>query len=293
MKILVLGCNGQLGRCLNDQLANSEHDVVFSSREQIDIADLEQTKKKISYISPDVVINASAYTNVDKAEEEQKIVELINHYAVANIAKTCSLLNIWLIHISTDYVFDGNSKHPYKENDKTNPLSFYGNTKLKGEEAIQLSGCKYIIIRAAWVFSEYGTNFLKTMLSLGGQRNELSIVGDQVGCPTYAQDIAGSIVKILPQLDLHKKSGLYHYCGDKSCSWYEFAQKIFYYAESNNLKTPSQLNKIETFAYPMPAKRPAFSVLDCCKIKNDFGILPSNWQKGISDVIKKIKIKND
>ena len=227
MKILVLGCSGQLGRCLNDQLGNSGYDVVFTSREQINIANFDKTKNKILNISPNIVINASAYTAVDRAEEEQEMAELLNHYAVANIAKICNLLNIWLIHISTDYVFDGYSKYPYKENDQTNPQSVYGNTKLKGELAIQSSGCKHIIIRTAWVFSGYGTNFLKTMLRLGAQRNELSIVSDQIGCPTYAQDIAKSIVKIIPQLESHKDNGLYHYCGDKPCSWYEFATNNF------------------------------------------------------------------
>lgn len=293
MKILVLGSNGQLGRCLSDQLENSRYDVVFTSREQINIANFEKTKNKILCISPDVVINASAYTAVDKAEDEQEMAELLNHHAVKNIAKICNLLSAWLIHLSTDYVFDGYSKYPYNENDHTNPQSVYGYTKLKGELAIQQSGCKHIIIRTAWVYSEYGTNFLKTMLHLGAQHAELSVVSDQIGCPTYAQDIAKSIVKIVSQLDLQKDNGLYHYCGDKPCSWYEFAKTIFYYAKSNNLKTPSQINKIETLAYPTPAKRPSFSVLDCCKIENDFGIPQSNWHKGISDVIKKIKPKND
>ena len=197
-----------------------------------------------------------------------------------------------MIHVSTDYVFDGNSKVPYKEDDKTNPQGAYGETKLKGELVIQASGCKYLIFRTAWVFSEYGNNFLKTMLRLGAERDELNIVGDQIGCPTYAQDIARSIVEIIPQLNSQESNGIYHICGDQPCSWYDFANAIFEQAMTNNLKTPSIINSIETSAYPTPAKRPAFSVLNCSKIENDFGVHASNWHDGIGQVISKLKLEN-
>jgi dTDP-4-dehydrorhamnose reductase len=292
MKILVLGCKGQLGRCLNDQLVNTDHEVIYTSREQIDIADFEVTKSKILEFSPDLIINATAYTAVDKAEEDQKTANLINHLAVKNIADICNQLGCWLIHVSTDYVFDGNAKVPYKEDDQTNPQSAYGETKLNGELAIQASECKYIIIRTAWVFSEYGNNFLKTMLRLGADRDELSIVGDQIGCPTFAQDIARSIVEIVTQLNSLKENGIYHYCGDQPCSWYDFANAIFDQAMTNNLKIPSIVNSIKTSAYPTPAKRPAFSVLDCSKIENNFGVLASNWHDGIGQVISKLKLEN-
>jgi dTDP-4-dehydrorhamnose reductase len=289
MKILVLGCKGQLGRCLNDQLINTDHEVIYTSREQIDIADFEVTKNKILKTSPDLIINATAYTAVDKAEKEHETADLINHLAVKNIADICNQLKCWLIHVSTDYVFDGNSKVPYKEDDHTNPQGAYGATKLKGELAIQASGCKHIIIRTAWVFSEYGNNFLKTMLRLGAERDELSIVGDQIGCPTYAQDIARSIVEIAPQLNSREYNGIYHYCGDQPCSWYDFANAIFDQAMTNNLKIPSIVNSIETSAYPTPAKRPAFSVLDCSKMANECGVLSSNWQEGIRQVVRKLE----
>jgi len=292
MKILVLGCKGQLGRCLNDQLINTEHEVIYTSREQINIADFEVTKSKILEYSPDLIINATAYTAVDKAEEDQKTADLINHLAVKNIADICNHLECWLIQVSTDYVFDGNSVVPYKEDDETNPQGAYGETKLKGELAILSSGCKYIIIRTAWVFSEYGNNFLKTMLRLGAERDELSIVGDQIGCPTYAQDIARSIVEIVPQLNSREYNGIYHYCGYQPCSWYDFANAIFDQAMTNNSKIPSIVNSIETSAYPAPAKRPAFSVLDCPKIENDFGVHASNWHDGIGQVISKLKLEN-
>ena len=292
MKILVLGCKGQLGRCLNDQLTNTEHEVIYTSREQIDIADFKVTKNKILEFSPNLIINATAYTAVDKAEEDHETADLINHLAVKNIADLCNQLECWLIHVSTDYVFDGNSNVPYKEDDQTNPQGVYGETKLKGELAIQASGCKHIILRTAWVFSEYGNNFLKTMLRLGAERDELSIVGDQVGCPTYAQDIARSVVEIVPQLNSRKDNGIYHYCGDQPCSWYDFANAIFDQAMAHNLKIPSIVNSIETSAYPTPAKRPTFSVLDCSQIENDFGVHASNWHDGIRQVISKLKLEN-
>ena len=292
MKILVLGSKGQLGRCLNDQLVNTDYQAIYTSREQIDIVNFEETKSKILDFYPDLIINATAYTAVDKAEEDQGTANLINHLAVKNIADICNKLECWLIHVSTDYVFDGNSKVPYKEDDLTNPQGAYGETKLKGELAIQASGCKYIILRTAWVFSEYGNNFLKTMLRLGAERDELNIVGDQVGCPTYAQDIARSIVEIIPHLKSRKDNGIYHYCGDQPCSWYNFANVIFNQVMVNNSKTPIVVNSINTIDYPTPAKRPVFSVLDCSKIENDFGIHASNWHEGVLQAIHKLELEN-
>ena len=290
MKILVLGSNGQLGQCLNDQLSHTDYEVVYTSREQIDIADFEATKNKFLDISLDVVINATAYTAVDKAEEEHQAADRINHLAVANIASICNQLDCWLIHVSTDYVFDGNSEVPYKEDNPTNPQGVYGDSKLKGEVAIEASGCKYLIIRTAWVYSEYGNNFLKTMLRLGADRDELSIVGDQFGCPTYAQDIAKTIVSILSCLDLKgSSSGIYHYCGDEHCSWYDFARAIFLEAEVQGLKTPSYVKSITTADYPTPAIRPAYSVLDCTKIKSVFDVTRSNWRDGIKIVIDRLQ----
>ena len=290
MKILVLGSKGQLGQCLNDQFAITEHEVVYTSRGQIDIAEFEVTKTQILKISPDIVINATAYTAVDKAEEERQAADRINHLAVANISNICNQLDCWLIHVSTDYVFDGNSEVPYREDNPTNPQGVYGDSKLKGEGVIEASGCKYLIIRTAWVYSEYGNNFLKTMLRLGAGRDELSIVGDQIGCPTYAQDIAKSIVCILSFLDLKdSSSGIYHYCGDEPCSWYDFARAIFLEAEVQGLKTPSYVKSITTADYPTPSIRPAYSVLDCSKIESCFEVTRSNWRDGIKIVIDRLQ----
>lgn len=286
MKVLVIGCKGQLGRCLNDQLIDTDYEVTYTSRDQVDIADFEGTRIKITHIVPDVIINASAYTAVDKAENDKVTADLINHLAVDNLAAICFELGCWLIHISTDYVFDGKSTAPYLELDKTNPQGVYGHTKLDGEKAIQSSGCKYLIIRTAWVFSEYGDNFLKTMLRLGAVRDELSIVGDQIGCPTYAQDIAKAIVTMMTQLNEESSaSGTFHYCGDQLCSWYEFARVIFEEARMFGRTTPGLIHSIQTSDYPTAAERPGYSALDCRKIRNTFGINTSNWKMGVKNVV--------
>ena len=289
MKVLVLGSNGQLGRCLSDNFNDTDHEVTYTCRKQIDIADFKETKNQILRISPDLIINATAYTAVDKAEKDQKTANLINHLAVKNIADICNHLGCWLIHVSTDYVFDGKAKIPYKENDETNPQSVYGETKLKGELSIKFSGCKHIIIRTAWVFSEYGNNFLKSMLRLGVERDEVSIVDDQVGCPTYAQDIAKTIIAILPHLHLEKDmQGIYHFCSDKPCSWNDFAQVIFNEAKLLGIRVPNSVRSINTIEYPTPAARPTYSVLDCSKIKSYFGINDTDWMLGVKTAIKKL-----
>ena len=283
MKILVLGCNGQLGRCLYDQLEKTDHNVVYTSRDQIDIADFDATKSQIKQISPNIVINATAYTAVDKAEQDQDMADLINHLAVANIAESCNELDCWLVHVSTDYVFDGTSKMPYKEDDQTNPQGVYGDTKLKGELVIQSSGCRHIIIRTAWVFSEYGNNFLKTMLRLGAERSELRIVGDQIGCPTYAHDIANAIVVILERVKSNElNSGLYHFGGNVCCSWAEFAQAIFDEAlELKVIMSKPNVVAITTKEFPTLAKRPAQSQLNSNKLTSNFGIDASDCMLGI------------
>ena len=291
MKVLVLGSKGQLGRCLSDQFNSTEHELICTSREEIDIADLDATKLKIAEIKPCVVINASAYTAVDKAEEDWRIADLINHLAVANIANACTEVGCWLIHVSTDYVFDGTANEPYRETDITNPQSVYGTSKLNGEYAIQSSGCKYLIVRTAWVFSEYGNNFLKTMLRLGADRDELSVVGDQVGCPTYAQDIAKAIVHMLDYLVDENIVGVYHFCGYEQCSWFEFGNEIFQKAGELGFSTPSNLRSISTLEYPTAAMRPGYSVLDSHKALKVFGILSSNWRAGIPKVLIKLQME--
>ena len=289
MKILVLGSKGQIGCCLVDQLSKTDYDVIYTSRSEIDIADMAGTKASITNLRPNLIINATGYTAVDKAEDDCYEAEKINHFAIANIANTCSEIGCWLVHISTDYVFDGLSNHPYVENAKTNPKSIYGTSKLNGELAIKTSGCQYLIIRTAWVYSEYGNNFLKTMLKLGTDHDEICVVGDQIGCPTYAQDIAETIVSIVFKLNLNStNSGTFHYCGDNACSWHQFAQSIFLEAKKYGWKTPNYINSIVTAKYNTRAVRPFYSAMSCSKIYNTFEIIPSNWRKGIKYVLKKL-----
>lgn len=287
MKILVLGSKGQLGCCLSDQLIKTKYEVIYLSRLNFDVGDLDSLNENISVLRPNVVINASAYTAVDMAENNQEEANLINYYAVSKLADICKNLNAWLIHISTDYVFDGTADIPYSEKSKTNPQSIYGKSKLRGEMGIMDSGCKYIIIRTAWVFSEYGNNFLKKMLELGGKHKELSVVDDQIGCPTYAQDIAKAIVFILSNIDLKKSdSSLFHYCGNQPCSWYDFANSIFTEAKAKGYKVPSTLKKVGSIEFKSVAPRPLFSVLNCSSIKAEFDIDPSNWVDGIKDSLE-------
>jgi dTDP-4-dehydrorhamnose reductase len=290
MKILVLGSKGQLGRCLFDQLDDTRHIVVYASRDELDIANTNATNELITAQNPDLVINTAAYTAVDKAESDKEVAYLINNLAVAAIAAACRDNDSLLIHISTDYVFDGTADQPYTETNPTSPNSVYGDSKLKGELSIQESGCNYLIIRTAWVFSQYGNNFLKTMIRLGGERDEVSVVGDQIGCPTYAQDIAKAIVLIISKLNIKDPmTEIYHYSGDQSCSWFDFAQAIF--SEANNLTfpIPKIVRSINTAEYATDAPRPKYSVLECSKISADFSVEPSNWQVGIQEALWALK----
>ena len=286
MKILVLGSQGQLGRCLQDQLSASDHEVTYHGRADTDITNFSETSNRLLELRPDVVINASAYTAVDTAETEQSLADQINHLAVGNLAKSCEISGSFLIHVSTDYVFDGNAAEPYTEDDQTNPQTVYGASKLAGEIAIQRSGGRFVIIRTAWVFSEYGKNFFKTMLRLGAERESLSIVGDQIGCPTYAQDIGRLIVELLSKIEGHTiESGVYHYCGDTPCSWYQFAKEIFSQAKQLGYPVPEKILSIATEDYPTPAKRPPYSVLNCTKIQGVSDIRSSNWRLAIGDAL--------
>ena len=292
MRVLVLGSNGQIGRCLQDQLKKNNFEIIYTSRKKIDISNFDDTRKKITNINPNVIVNASAYTNVDMAEEDMVNANIVNNLAIANLANISSTFGYWLIHISTDYVFDGKSTTPYSEKDKVNPQSAYGLSKLKGELAIRSSKCNYLIFRTSWVFSEYGNNFLSNMLKLGSSNKKLSIISDQLGCPTYAQDFAKVIDTVLGKI-YNKKiySDLFHFCGDQPCSWYDFANYIFEEAKILGFKTPNSLNPISTEMYPAKAARPLYSVLDCKKIKKSLKIDLSNWRNGIKEALLNIKSK--
>ena len=289
MKVLVLGSNGQIGNSLRDKLDQKFNDILFCAKKDIDIGNFENTKNEIINFHPEVVINASAYTKVDKAEEEIEEARLINSLAVLNLANICKSIGSLLIHFSTDYVFDGSSSKPYTEKSKTNPKSVYGQTKLEGEKNIISCGCDFIILRTSWVFSEYGENFLKTMIHLGQEKDELSIVSDQFGNPTYAKDIAIIVDKILKDLKFGFKSQIFNYSGDSTCSWFDFAEEIFQQAKNLNLKTPRIIKKVDSEQYITKAKRPKYSVLDNTKILNQFLVKESNWKLGISEILSLYK----
>ncbi|AYH15259.1 dTDP-4-dehydrorhamnose reductase [Pectobacterium parmentieri] len=281
MKILLAGANGQLGRCFQDRLPTG-WEILATDSASLDITDLAHVEEVVKGFQPDAIVNAAAYTAVDRAESEPEIAEKINVTGPENLAVVASKQGIRLIHVSTDYVFDGSATEPYSEDSATNPLSVYGKTKLAGEQAVTKVSPEAMIVRTAWVFSEYGTNFVKTMLRLAKERDTLNIVNDQRGCPTYAGDLAQAIISLLEK---NAEGGIYHYCGDKEVSWYEFAEEIFKIANKRNtIYSTLTLTAINTGAYPTPAKRPKYSVLSCIKIKSQ-GIYPSNWVKNLNAII--------
>jgi dTDP-4-dehydrorhamnose reductase len=286
LKIAVTGANGQLGRKVVEQLTETVNLRAYG-RVDLDISDERQVNEILGDFDPDIIINAAAYTAVDKAEVETKLADKQNHQAPMYLAKIAEKLNAVLIHVSTDYVFDGLQNKPYTENDIPAPKNVYGNSKLKGELAVQTFCKKHIIIRTSWVFSEYGNNFVKTMLRLAEQKNELSVVADQVGGPTYAGDIAAAIKNIINKIGTSTSIpwGIYHYCGSPYVNWFEFSETIFRAAIDQKVITKAPILKaIKTESYPTPAKRPAFSKLDCSKIASVFDISVSDWQSALNNL---------
>ena len=287
MKVLITGKNGQVGNCLVSQLSNmTEINFLALGREELDITNAEQVSKIVNEYKPSIIINAAAYTAVDKAESEVELANAINNLGPKNLAKAAAQVNAAIIHISTDYVFAGNKDGLYTETDEVNPQGVYGQTKLAGEQSVAQECDAHIILRTAWVFSEFGNNFVKTMLRLAQTRDTLGVVGDQFGGPTYAGDIAKAIVSIAQQLQQGStKFGVYNYSGYPHVSWQEFASEIFEKALAKNLiQSPITVNSILTADYPTPAKRPANSKLDCSKITTDFSIQPSDWKAALNNI---------
>ena len=282
--ILVTGANGQLGSELKDVSSRCPNDTfIFTDKDELDICNHNTVKEFIVKNNINIIINCAAYTAVDKAEEEFELSNKINHLAVKNFASIAKEYNIKLIHVSTDYVFDGRNHVPYQETDKPNPQSVYGVTKLAGENAIQeINPADTIIIRTSWVYANYGHNFVKTMLHLGNERKELGVIVDQIGTPTYARDLAKTILEILPKIQ-NENVEVYHYSNEGVCSWYDFAKAIF---EIKNIKV--KVNAIETFQYPTAAKRPHYSVLNKSKIKQQFQIEILNWRDSLIDCLKQL-----
>ena len=281
-KILITGGAGQLGSELKDVFQGREDvETFFLDREELALDDIDSIIEGLCSYSPDLIIHAGAYTAVDKAETEVEIADKVNHLASSEIAKYCKQYGAKLIAISTDYVFDGNSSTPLDENTKVSPLNVYGDTKLKGEQAIQANLPDAIIIRTAWVYSAYGNNFVKTMIRLMSERDEISVIADQIGSPTYALDLAKAIVNIIDGENW--ESGIYHFSNEGEISWYDFAAAI---KEIKNLN--SIINAISTSDYPTPAKRPKFSLLDKSKIKSTFGVQVPFWKDSLKEMLAKV-----
>lgn len=289
MKILVIGGSGQIGKCLEELVSNC-NEYIFCSSSLINIKNFEHTKLKIKEYSPKIIINLAAYTNVDNAELDYDEANNLNNYAVRNLAEISRMNQILLIHISTDYVYDGATKKDfYNEISHCNPLSIYGITKLAGDQSIINSGCKYIILRTSWIYSEYGKNFLRTISDLGKKQDQISVIDDQKGSPTYAYDIAEAMVRIIYRYKKNELNyGLYHFTGNKVMSWYEFAKIIYRESNCMGIKVPIILKPISTEEYGQPAKRPKNSFLSTKKFEKNFYKIESNINKNIIKVLKKI-----
>ncbi|ELR97932.1 dTDP-4-dehydrorhamnose reductase [Gloeocapsa sp. PCC 73106] len=288
-KILLIGSQGQLGRELEPLLTNLGQ-LTPVSRKELDLTQPEAIRSLIKEIQPEIIVNAAAYTAVDKAESEGELADLVNGLAPQIMAETGETLGASLIHVSTDYVFDGTKNTPYLETDSTNPLGVYGRSKLLGEQGIQATQAHYLIVRTAWVYGTYGQqNFVKTMLRLGKEREELRIVGDQVGSPSWAHDIAQAIAKLTElTLDNQQKpsSGVYHFTNSGVASWYDFTIAIA--QESKQLGFPwktERIKPITTAEYPTPAQRPAYSVLSNRKLNQVLGYDSPYWRDSLRQML--------
>lgn len=280
-KVLVTGANGQLGSALSKYKENISMDIDFVTRVQLDLSNSTSIHSFFAKRHYDLIINCAAYTSVDKAEEEIDLAYQINATAVETLAQISKIHDTMLIHISTDYVFDGQNHKPYTETDEVNPLGIYGKSKLLGEQAIQSIAPQSIIIRTSWLYGLIGHNFFKTMYKLGQEKDSLRIVYDQIGTPTLVDDLAIAIYKLLNHENLQGKvAEIYHFSNEGVASWYDFAQAIFNLDHINCIIDP-----IQSQEYPTLAERPHYSVLNKAKIKNDFDIKISHWQNTLKDLL--------
>ena len=286
MKVLLFGANGQVGSECRRMFQQKGWDVISLVRGDVDFSEPIKVYEAVKAYKADIVVNACAYTAVDKAEGEAELAGLINARSVARIGKACNELNIPIIHISTDYVFDGKAKIPYTEEDMVSPLGVYGKTKLEGEQLLQKQHGKHIILRTSWVFGVQGNNFVKTMLKLAKTRDELSVVGDQFGCPTYAGDIANSIALIIEKInntDEFSQWGIYHCSNQGETNWFDFSRMIFAEGvKAGVLDREPKVSCITTEAYPTPTARPAYSVLNCNKLERLLQQSMPSWKLGLA-----------
>ena len=295
MKILLTGgAGGQVGWEVIQQCKLTQHELVALALEELDITDETQVQEILTLHQPDIVINAAAYTAVDKAEDQPEIAFKVNRDGTAYLARTCNNLKIPLLHISTDYVFDGEKTSPYQVNDKANPQNVYGASKWEGEQILRQTLNEHIILRTSWVFGSYGNNFVKTMLKLAETRTELGIVADQYGAPTSAQSIASCLLTLCERYEQNNVLpwGTYHFTGTPKTTWFDFANNIFKQAQNLNiLEKQINTNPVTTQQYPTKAQRPINSQLDMQLTKTQLSISPPSWEDDLSIVLKTIKAK--
>lgn len=285
MNILITGANGQLGNEMRQLGEISNNHYIYTDVAELDITDINAIKKLVSEEEVDIIVNCAAYTNVDGAEDDVELAELLNYIAVKNLALVLNDIDGTLIHISTDYVFGGNNNNtPCSESEIENPTGVYGSTKLKGEKAIQEARCNHIIIRTAWLYSEFGNNFVKTMLRLTANNDKLKVVFDQVGTPTYARDLARAIFDIIENKKYIDNNGVYHYSNEGVCSWYDFTKEIARISEH----TKCDVQPCHSKEFPSKVIRPSYSVLDKAKIKDTFGIKVPYWTDSLAECIANI-----
>jgi len=288
MKILVTGSKGQLGSELQSITDQSKHEFIFTDIEELNICDEKEITSFFDHTPVNMVINCAAYTAVDLAEKEIEKAFMLNATAPQILSEKSRLINASIIHISTDFVFNGLNYKPYTEEDVTGPVNVYGQTKYEGEIRLLKENPQSLILRTSWLYSTFGKNFVKSMIKQGGERKELNIIYDQVGTPTYAGDLARTILHIIDKLEAQpegkNKWGVYHYSNEGVASWYDFAYEIFFLK-----KMDIKLNPIFTRNYPTPAKRPHFSVLDKSKIKSSFGLTIPHWKESLKKCISLMK----
>lgn len=285
MNILVTGANGQLGNCIRNAAKDSKDNFIFTDVAELDITDAEAVADIVKGNDVKLIVNCAAYTNVDKAESDVELAEKLNATAVDNLAKAIKATDGTLIHISTDYVFGGDPYNtPCREGQTGTPTGVYGLTKLHGEQAIKASGCKALIFRTAWLYSEYGRNFVKTMLNLTSTKPELKVVFDQAGTPTYAQDLADAIYHIIENRKFDGNEGIYHYSNEGVCSWFDFTKAIAEIAGN----TDCDIQPCHSDEFPSPVVRPSYSVLDKTKFKNTFGLRIPYWTDSLKICINNL-----
>ena len=285
LEILVTGADGQLGRSLRRLGAAGANRYTFTDVAELDITDADAVRRQFGEHRYDVVINCAAYTNVERAEAEEEAADRLNRLAVRHLAQAAAATGATLIHISTDYVFDGHASTPYTEEATPGPLNAYGRTKLAGEEEIAASGCRALIFRTAWLYSEFGGNFLKTMLRLTAEKEHINVVADQIGTPTYAGDLALALFSIVEGGYYAGREGIYHFTDEGACSWYDFAVEI---ARAAGYDT-CRIEPCRTADYPTRAQRPAYSLLDKSKVRRTFGLEIPHWRESMFYCLKRLQ----